>query len=132
MRKRSLEISLFLCLFGYWDLGVLGRMVLEGLEVEHVEDGLAFALVPLVETGAGLVAEQVPLLHLAERLRRLELLARLIFRDGLVQVLGHPDGDVEPDLVVEAERGGLGVPDQRARDGVYLFDAVPVLEGVAG
>ena len=106
-------------------------MVLEGLEIQDVEDGLAVALVPLVETGAGLVAEQVLLLHLLELLGRLEFLARLVLGDGLVEVLGHADGDVQPDLVVEAERGGLGVADERPRYGIYLFDAVAVLEGVA-
>ena len=90
------------------------RVVLEGLQVQYVEDGLAFTFVSLVETGAGLVAEQVLLLHLLELLRRLEILARLVLGDGLVEVLGHADGDVQPDLVVEPEGRRLRVADEGA------------------
>jgi hypothetical protein len=126
------EVALLLRLLGDWDLGVLGRMVLEGFEVEHVEDGLALTLVPLVEARAALVAEQVLLQHLLQLLGRLQLLARLILGDGLVEVLGDAHGDVQANLVVEAKRGGLGMPDQGSRYGVYLLDAVAVVEGVAG
>ena len=125
------EVSLLLRLFGDGDLGVLRGMVLESLQVQHVEDGLAFTFVSLVETGAGLVAEQILLLHLLELLRRLEILARLVLGDGLVEVLGHADGDVQPDLVVEPEGRRLRVADERACYGVYLFDPVAVIEGVA-
>src|SRR5919107_2688373 len=125
------EVSLLLRLTCYGDLGVLRGMMLEGLQIQHVEDGLAIAFVPFVESGAGLVTEQVLLLHLLELLRRLELLARLILGDGLVEVLGHADGDVKPDLVVEPEGGRFRVADERACNGVDLFDPVAVLEGVA-
>ncbi len=106
-------------------------MVLEGLQVQHVEYGLAFTFVALVETGAGLVAEQVLLLHLLELLRRLELLARLVLGDSLVEVFGHAHGDVQPDLVVEPEGSRFRVSDDRSCYGVDLFDPVSVLEGVS-
>ncbi len=124
------EVALLLRLGDDGHVGVFGGAVLEGFEVEHVEDGLAVALVALVEAGAGLVAEEVLLLHLLELGVGLEVLARLVLRDGLVEVLGDADGDVEADGVVEAEGRGLGVPDKGPRDRVDLLYGVAVLEGV--
>src|SRR5215216_1129680 len=106
-------------------------MVLEGFQVQYVEDGLAIAFVPLVETGAGLVAEQVLLYHLLQLFRRLERLARLVLRDGLVEVLRYADGDVQADLVVEPEGRRFRMADEGSCYGVDLFDPVAVLEGVA-
>src|SRR5919107_5000958 len=125
------EVSLLLRLTCYGDLGVLRWMVLEGFQVQYVEDGLAIAFVPLVETGAGLVAEQVLLFHLLELLRRLERLARLVLGDGLVEVLGHAYGDVQPDLVVEPESRCFRMADEGSCYGVDFFDPVAVLESVA-
>ncbi len=94
------EVALALRLPCYRHLRVLGGLVLERLQVQDVEDGLAVSLAPLVEAPAGLVAEEVLLDHLLELRGRLELLARLVLGDELVEVLGNADGDVEADLIV--------------------------------
>ena len=92
----------------------------------------------LVEAGAGLVAEEVLLEHLLQLRVGSYVLARLVLGGGLVEVLGDADGDVEADLVVQAEGGGPGgdrsgaplwrqPPPPRSRSrGRSVTDCIPV------
>src|SRR5919107_5885100 len=66
-----------------------------------------------------------------ELLRRAQLLTGLVLGDQIVEVLRDPYGNVEADLVLQAEGGGLWMSDQGPGDRVYLLDAVAILEGVA-
>jgi hypothetical protein len=49
----------------------------------------------------------------------------------LVEVAGHPDHHVQPDLVEQPEGGRPGPAHQRPGEGVDLLDRVAVLQGVA-
>ena len=107
------------------------RPVLQGVQVEHVEHGLAVAPAAAVEAAAGLVAEPARLQHPPQRLGGTEDVAALVGGGELVQVAGHGDHDVQPDLVEQPEGGRLGPAHQRPGEGVDLLDRVAVLQGVA-
>ena len=107
------------------------RPVLQGVQVEDVEHGLAVAPAAAVEAAAGLVAEPARLQHPPQRLGGTEDVAALVGGGELVQVAGHADHDVQPDLVEQPEGGRLGPAHQRPGEGVDLLDRVAVLQGVA-
>ena len=111
--------------------GLGRRPVLQGVQVEHVEHGLAVAPAAAVEAAAGLVAEQPGLQHPPQRLGGREDVAALVGGGQLVQVAGHGDHHVQPDLVEQPEGGRLGPAHQRPGEGVDLLDRVAVLQGVA-
>ena len=100
------------------DVGVrLGR-VLHRLGVDR-QDRLALLL---EEARLGLLAHVAGLDELVQHVRDLKHLAALVIGHVLVQVRRDVPQRVQPHHIRRAERGALGVPDERARQRVHLLD----------
>src|SRR5205085_12692394 len=105
--------------------------VFEGLQVEREDVALRALRGLLIKTLPGLVAEAAAL-HL-RRAQSAEVLvaqhlARLVVGDETVQVIADRAGHVEADEVLQTKEPRLRPADERAQDGVGLFDRVAVLK----
>ena len=124
----STQVSLLLRCLDNGKFGILRGPVFKRFQIEHVKNRFASTLHALVEPAPGLIAKKIGFHHAQEYLVRKQFLAELIFWDQLIEVLRDPNHDIQANLVSEAEGGRIGSTDQRAGDGVNLFDAIPIIE----
>ncbi len=104
-------------------LGLVGRHVLQGLDVDGELDLLALGVLGLlVEPSLGLVAQPLLLDHGLDEVGRDEEVAALVLGQGLVEVRHDVVGRVEAHEVDRPEDGGAGPPQGRADDGVDVLD----------
>src|SRR5438067_579550 len=61
------KVCLLLGFFDKGKFGMLRRLIVQRLQVNHVENGLTIALGPLVESAARLIAKQFRLKHTLKR-----------------------------------------------------------------
>ena len=61
-----------------------------------------------------------------------ENVASGVIGNGVIEVAGDADSDIEADQVIQVEGGGLGPSDQGTGQAIDFFDGVAVIEGVVG
>ena len=109
------------------------RLVCHCLQVQCPELATLLCLYPLVKALACLVAQPCTLHHGLDEGSALDVakfLAIWVVRDGRVEVAIHVGYYVEADQVVQSKRGRLGVANERTREEVDLFHAVPVFQSI--
>ena len=89
---------------------------------------VAFAFLPLIETGLRLIAKQAALDHLRNEFRHDEHFALGIVRQILMQVLHHVRENIQANQIERAEGCGFGATGRGASDLVNLFDRIAVFE----
>ena len=112
-----------------WEAHLLLRLVLERLEVQFQDGGLAIRIFnALVESLAALLTEPAAPHHLEYDFRNAEGLTPGVAGRVLVQVIGSVDQRIQARQVGGAEDGRPGSPHTRPQDRVHLAHRVPFVQ----
>ncbi len=115
-----------------WEAHLLLRLVLERLEVQFQDGGLAIRIFnALVESLAALLTEPAAPHHLEYDFRHAEGLTPGIAWRVLVQVIGHVDQCIQTRKIGGAEDGRPGAPHTWPQDRVHLTHRVPFVQRTA-